>query len=71
MRWKKTLKWAETKIPKFILKLKRFGRGGVNGIIIDADSLAKSDDFFAIIGYINTEDGDELKGEKGNIKWKR
>ena len=56
----------ETKI--FILKLKRFGRGGVNGIIIDADSLAKSDDFFAIIGYINTEDGDELKGEKGNIK---
>ena len=24
--------------------------------------------FFAIIGYINTEDGDELKGEKGNIK---
>ena len=58
----------ETKIFKFILKLKRFGRGGVNGIIIDADSLAKSDDFFAIIGYINTEDGDELKGEKGNIK---
>ena len=71
MRWKKTLKWAETKIPKFILKLKRFDRGGVNGIIIDADSLAKSDDFFAIIGYINTEDGDELKGEKGNIKLKR
>ena len=58
----------ETKIPKFILKLKRFDRGGVNGIIIDADSLAKSKDFFAIIGYINTEDGDELKGEKGNIK---
>ena len=22
----------------------------------------------SIIGYINTEDGDELKGEKGNIK---
>ena len=36
--------------------------------IDELDSLAKSDDFFAIIGYINTEDGDELKGEKGNIK---
>lgn len=56
----------ETKI--FILKLKRFGRGGVNGIIIDADSLAKSKDLHTIIGYINTQDGDELKGEKGNIK---
>lgn len=58
----------ETKIPKFILKLKRFGRGGVNGIIIDADSLANSKDLHTIIGYINTQDGDELKGEKGNIK---
>ena len=71
MRWKKTLKWAETKIPKFILKLKRFGRGGVNGIIIDADNLANNKDIRAIIGYLNTKDGDELKGEKGNIKLKR
>ena len=68
MRWKKTLKWAETKIPKFILKLKRFGRGGVNGIIIDADSLAKSKDLHAIIGYLNTEKGKELKGKNGNAK---
>ena len=58
----------ETKIPKFILKLKRFGRGGVNGIIIDADNLANNKDIRAIIGYLNTKDGDELKGEKGNIK---
>ena len=56
----------ETKI--FILKLKRFGRGGVNGIIIDADSLAKSKDFFAIIGYINTKKGKEMKGEGGFAK---
>ena len=68
MRWKKTLKWAETKIPKFILKLKRFGRGGVNGVIIDADSLAKSKDLHAIIGYLNTEKGKELKGKNGNAK---
>ena len=68
MRWKKTLKWAETKIPKFILKLKRFGRGGVNGIIIDADSLANSKDLHAIIGYLNTEKGKELKGKNGNAK---
>lgn len=58
----------ETKIPKFILKLKRFDRGGVNGVIIDADSLANSRYLHTIIGYINTQDGDELKGEKGNIK---
>ena len=58
----------ETKIPKFILKLKRFDRGGVNGIIIDADNLANNKDIRAIIGYLNTKDGDELKGEKGNIK---
>ena len=45
----------ETKIPKFILKLKRFGRGGVNGIIIDADSLAKSDDI-ALICYEKPSD---------------
>ena len=62
------LKWAETKIPKFILKLKRFGRGGVNGVIIDADSLAKSKDLHAIIGYLNTEKGKELKGKNGNAK---
>ena len=62
------LKWAETKIPKFILKLKRFGRGGVNGIIVDADSLAKSKDLHAIIGYLNTEKGKELKGKNGNAK---
>ena len=68
MRWKKTLKWAETKIPKFILKLKRFDRGGVNGIIVDADSLAKSKDLHAIIGYLNTEKGKELKGKNGNAK---
>ena len=68
MRWKKMLKWAETKIPKFILKLKRFGRGGVNGIIVDADSLAKSKDLHAIIGYLNTEKGKELKGKNGNAK---
>lgn len=60
----------ETKIPKFILKLKRFGRGGVNGIIIDADSLANSKDLHTIIGYINTQDGDELKGRKGQYKMK-
>lgn len=58
----------EIKIPKFILKLKRFGRGGVNGIIIDADSLAKSKDLHAIIGYLNTEKGKELKGKNGNAK---
>ena len=62
------LKWAEIKIPKFILKLKRFGRGGVNGIIVDADSLAKSKDLHAIIGYLNTEKGKELKGKNGNAK---
>ena len=58
----------ETKIPKFILKLKRFDMGGANGIIIDADSLAKSDDFFAIIGYINTQKGKKMKGEGGFAK---
>ena len=58
----------EIKIPKFILKLKRFGRGGVSGIIIDADSLAKSKDLHTIIGYINTEKGKELKGKNGNAK---
>ncbi|MDD7323621.1 MAG: hypothetical protein SOU37_05440, partial [Campylobacter lanienae] len=47
---------------------KRFGRGGVNGIIIDADSLAKSKDLHAIIGYLNTEKGKELKGKNGNAK---
>ena len=62
------LKWVETKIPKFILKLKRFDRSGVNGVIIDADSLAKSKDLHAIIGYLNTEKGKELKGKNGNAK---
>nr|WP_321318084.1 hypothetical protein [uncultured Campylobacter sp.] len=49
----------ETKIAKFILKLKRFGRGGVNGII-DADSLRI---YNTIIAYINTEVGEGLKGD--------
>ena len=47
---------------------KRFGRGGVNGIIIDADSLANSKDLHAIIGYLNTEKGKELKCKNGNAK---
>ena len=42
----------ETKIPKFILKLKRFGRGGVSGIIIDADSLANSKDLHTIYNWL-------------------
>ncbi|MDD7599390.1 MAG: hypothetical protein SPJ69_00195 [Campylobacter sp.] len=37
-------------------------------IIADADNLANNKDIRAIIGYLNTKDGDELKGEKGNIK---
>ena len=37
-------------------------------MIIDADSLAKSKDLHAIIGYLNTEKGKELKGKNGNAK---
>ena len=55
----------ETKIPKFILKLKIFDRGGVNGVIIDADSLAKSKDCYNWL--FKHRKRQRIKGQK----WKR
>ena len=57
--------WHEVKTQKQLVK--RFGKI-YDWAIVDADSLAKSDDFFAIIGYINTQEGKEMKGEGGFAK---
>lgn len=38
------------------------------GMLIEAQSLINSKEFYDIIGYFNTLEGKELKGKDGNIK---
>ena len=57
--------WHEVKTQKQLAR--RFGTIE-RWAIVDAHSLAKSDDFFAIIGYINTQKGKKMKGEGGFAK---
>lgn len=40
----------------------------IGGMLIDAQSLINSKEFYDIIGYFNTLEGKELKGKDGNIK---
>lgn len=39
-----------------------------NSILIDVESLAKSDEFKKLIGYINTNKNSQKKGADGNEK---
>ena len=40
----------------------------IGKMLIDAQSLIDSKEFYDIIGYFNTLEGKELKGKDGNIK---
>lgn len=47
---------------------KRAGRDGYGAALIDAEKLVKSPDFNAMLDYINTAEGKELKGIGGGAK---